>query len=330
MIVSMIMPSFEDVSAAHSRLAGHVVRTPLVRLDLLDAITGAQVWLKLENMQVTGSFKYRGAFNRLSLISPSDRGAGVVACSSGNHAQGVAEAARRLGMRATIVMPSDAPALKVARTRRSGAEIVLYDRVNEDREAIARAISDQTGAVFAHPFDDPQIVAGQGTVGVELVEDMPDGMAPDLVFAPASGGGLASGVALALSSLAPNCRLVACEPTGFDDMTRSLALGQRVSNAAMSGSICDALLAPSPGQIGFSILQQTGATGHSVSDAQVLEAMAFAFHELKQVIEPGGAAALATVLSGQVDVRGKCVGIVVSGGNVDPDMLAQALKQAVG
>lgn len=324
MTTRMAHPDFSEIEKAVQRLAPQAVRTPTVRSDVLDERVGARVFLKLENMQVTGSFKFRGAVNRLAMIPEADRKSGVVACSSGNHAQGVAEAARRLGMPATIVMPEDAPALKLERTRRSGARIVLYNRETDDREAMANDIASQTGATFVHPFDDAGVIAGQATAGVELLEDTPD--APDMVIVPTSGGGLASGVALAAEKLVPDCAVVVCEPSGFDDFGRSLANGRLEENSRLSGSVCDALLAHHPGKIGFDILKRRKSGGVTVDDDSALRAVAFAFHELKQVVEPSGAAGLAAILDGRLDVRGKTIGVIISGGNIDPDMMARALN----
>ncbi|MBB34839.1 MAG: pyridoxal-5'-phosphate-dependent protein [Hirschia sp.] len=321
------VPDFNDVTAARARIAGHAVVTPLINNAELDRRTGGRILCKAENMQHVGAFKFRGAYNRLCMIPEADRARGVVACSSGNHAQGVAEAARLLGMSATIVMPADSPRLKLERTERSGAKIVRYDRASEDREAIANAIAAETGATFVHPYDDAGIIAGQGTLGAEMVEQAQAmGLMPDLVLVSAAGGGMASGVALALEAMAPECELHTVEPAGFDDYARSLLAEERQFNATSSGSICDALLANGPGKIGFEIMRRRASAGLVISDDEALQAVAFAFHELKQVVEPGGAAALAAVLSGKIDVAGKTVGVVLSGGNIDPDMLVNALR----
>ena len=319
-------PSYEDILAAQARIASVAMRTPLVTNDELNKATGAYVFCKAENLQRVGAFKFRGAYNRLAQIPEAERKAGVVACSSGNHAQGVAEAARLLDMPATIVMPADSPELKLMRTERSGARVVRYDRTTENREEIAKSISQDTGAVFVHPYDDPGVIAGQGTLGVEMVEQAAAFNAKlDVVLSPVSGGGMASGVALALQTLAPECESVVVEPEGFDDYSRSLREGRRLTNDSLAGSICDALMAISPGEIGFEILKSRSARGVLVSDEDVLKAVAFAFHELKLVLEPGGAIALAALLSGKIDVAGRNVGIVLSGGNIDPAMMERAL-----
>jgi threonine dehydratase len=316
-----ILPTAADVDAAARRLAGVALRTPLVTSPVLDAATGARVFLKAETLQRTGSFKFRGAYNKIAQIVPSRRAAGVVAYSSGNHAQGVAAAAGLLGMPAVIVMPSDAPRAKRERTAALGAEIVLYDRDREDRAAIARAIAQERGATLVPPFDDPMIIAGQGTAGREMVEDLAAlGLAPDVVIIGASGGGLAAGIALAVKARVPGARLFTAEPEGFDDTARSFRSGRRETNARMSGTICDALMTNTPGEITFPINRELIGTGVTASDQEVGRAVAFAFHELKLVVEPGGAIGLAVLLAGKIDVKGKIAVAVLSGGNVDADM----------
>ncbi len=320
------LPDFSDVLAARSRLEGHAVITPLLRSEALDALTGGRILLKPECLQRTGTFKFRGAFNRLSMIPEADRSRGVVACSSGNHAQGVAEAARILGMPATIVMPSDAPALKRQRTEASGATVIAYDRETEDREAIAAQLCSERGATLVHPYDDAGVMAGQGTAGAELVEQAAAfGMVPDVVLTPCGGGGLTAGLALALQELAPGAELGTVEPEGFDDTARSLAAHERLANERAGGSVCDALLSPMPGKLTFRINEPRLSHALVVSDAEALAAVAFAFRELKLVVEPGGAVALAAVLSRHLPVAGRTVALVLSGGNVEPAMMARAL-----
>jgi threonine dehydratase len=315
------LPTAADVDAAAGRLAGVAHRTPLIRSAVLDARTGGRVFLKAETLQRTGSFKFRGAYNKLSAIAAQGSAGGVVAYSSGNHAQGVAAAARLLGLAAVIVMPRDAPRAKRERTAALGAEVVLYERENDDREAIARDIAERRGAVIVPPYDDPLIIAGQGTAGREIVEDLAQaGLSPDIVLVNASGGGLTAGIALAVRARAPQARLYTAEPEGFDDHARSFRSGQREQNAAVTGTICDALMARSPGRITFAINQALVGEGVSASDAEVAAAVAFAFHELKLVVEPGGAVGLAALLAGKVDAAGKVVVAVLSGGNVDPDL----------
>jgi threonine dehydratase len=316
-----ILPTADDVDAAVRRLAGIALHTPLVTSPVLDALTGARVFLKAETLQRTGSFKFRGAYNKLSSIPQAERAGGVVAFSSGNHAQGVAAAARLLGMPAVIVMPSDAPRPKRERTAAFGAEIVLYDRVREDRQAIARDLAEKRNAALVPPYDDPLVIAGQGTTGCEIVEDLAAlGLTPDLVAVTASGGGLTAGIALAVKARVPQARLYTAEPAGFDDHARSFKSGQREKNAALTGTICDALMAQTPGELTFAINRVLVGQGAAVSDEEVTAAVAFAFRELKLVVEPGGAAALAALLSGKIDVKGKVAVAVLSGGNVDPEL----------
>jgi len=318
---SLVLPTAADVDAAARRLAGVALRTPLVTSPVLDALTGTRVFLKAETLQRTGSFKFRGAYNRLAAIPLAERAGGVVAFSSGNHAQGVAAAAALLGMPAVIVMPSDAPRPKRERTAALGAEVVLYDRTREDREAIARELARTRHAVLVPPYDDPLIIAGQGTAGREIVEDLADlGLVPDVVAVNASGGGLTAGIALAVKARVPQARLYTAEPEGFDDHARSFRSGRREANAALSGTICDALMARMPGEITFAINRALVDEGVAASEEEVAAAVAFAFRELKLVVEPGGAVALAALMSGKIDVRGKVAVAVLSGGNVDPDL----------
>lgn len=317
----VFLPTAADVEAAARRLAGVALRTPLLTSAALDAMTGARVFLKAETLQHTGSFKFRGAYNKLAAIPPEQRSGGVVAFSSGNHAQGVAAAARLLGMPCVIVMPHDAPRAKRERTAALGAELVLYDRASDDREAIAGAIAARRGAVLVPPYDDAQIIAGQGTAGLEIVEDLrARGLAPDVVAVTASGGGLTAGIALAVRSRVPNATLYTAEPQGFDDHARSFRSGQREQNAAVSGTICDALMARMPGKLTFAINRSLVGAGVAASDAEVAAAVAFAFSELKLVVEPGGAVALAALISRKIDVAGKVAVAVLSGGNVDPEL----------
>ncbi|MCV0423997.1 MAG: threonine/serine dehydratase [Roseibium sp.] len=320
--------SIEDVEAAATRIRGEAVLTPLIRHPVLDERTGAHVFIKPESLQRSGSFKFRGAYNCLKQIPEAERANGVVACSSGNHAQGVAASAQLLGMPATIVMPADAPVIKLERTRGYGARVVTYDRENEDREAIAARLCAETDATFVHPFNDPAVIAGQGTVGLELADQAAqNGVVLDDVLACTGGGGLSSGIALALAFKSPETVFHTVEPALFDDYKRSLEAGALLSNSAKSGSICDALLSETPGEIGFSILRQLAGEGVTVSDEEVLDAVAFAFTELKLVVEPGGAAALAAVLCGKLPLKGKNVGLVLTGGNIDPKMLLKALSR---
>jgi threonine dehydratase len=315
------LPTAADIDAAALRLAGVALRTPLVTSPVLDAMTGGQIFLKAETLQRTGSFKFRGAYNKLAAIPLEQRLGGVVAYSSGNHAQGVAAAARLLGMPAVIVMPHDAPKPKRERTAALGAEVVLYDRERDDREAIAQRIAAERGAVLVPPYDDALIIAGQGTAGREIVEDLAAlGLVPDVVVVTASGGGLTAGIAIAVKARVPQAVLYTAEPQGFDDHARSFRSGRREKNAALSGTICDALMARTPGEITFAINRTLVGQGVSASDEEVAAAVAFAFAELKLVVEPGGAVALAALMKGKIDVKGKVAVGVLSGGNVDPEL----------
>jgi threonine dehydratase len=315
-----------DIDAAALTLSPVAVRTPLLSSPTLDALTGGRVLIKPEMLQRTGSFKFRGAYNKLASIPDNQRGAGVVAFSSGNHAQGVAAAAQLFGMQATIVMPADAPLSKRERTKGYGAEVVLYDRDREDRDAIARGIAEKRGATLVPPYDDRLIIAGQGTVGREIAEDVAAlGLSPDVVAAPASGGGLIAGIAVAVTSRFPQAEIISAEPEAFNDHARSLAAGQREPHRAEGRTICDALMASIPGELTFSINMRLLARGVTASDAEVGKAVALVFRELKLVVEPGGAVALAALLAGRIDARGKTVVIVLSGGNVDAEMFAQLI-----
>jgi threonine dehydratase len=315
-----------DIAAAQKRLAGVAVRTPLINAPVLDEAVGARVFLKAETLQRTGSFKFRGAYNKISSIPQDKRAAGVVAYSSGNHAQGVAAAARLLGLRATIVMPSDAPRAKRARTEALGAEIVPYDRDTEDRAAIGERIASERGATLVPPYDDPLIIAGQGTIGAEIVEDLRWlGLRPQIVLVGASGGGLAAGIALGITAKVPSADFYIVEPEGFDDTLRSFASGQRETNARMSGTICDALMSATPGELTFPITQRLIGQGFTVTDDEVARAVRYAFEELKLVVEPGGAVGLAALLAGKLDVKGKVVVGVLSGGNVDAELFAKLI-----
>jgi threonine dehydratase len=320
------LPTAADIEAAARRLDGLAVRTPLVSAPVLDERLGARVFLKAETLQRTGSFKFRGAYNKIASIPQDRRAAGVVAYSSGNHAQGVAAAARLCGMRATIVMPADAPRAKRDRTLALGAEIVPYDRDREDRAAIAEKIVAERGATLVPPYDDPLIIAGQGTIGREIVEDMARiGVTPDIVVIGASGGGLAAGVSLGVKASLPETRLYTVEPEGFDDTLRSFASGRRERNPRHSGTICDALMSATPGELTFPITQRLIGQGLTCSDAEVARAVRYAFEELKLVVEPGGAIGLAALLAGRPDVRGKVVVGVLSGGNVDAELFGKLI-----
>jgi threonine dehydratase len=320
--------TINDIRDAARRLAPVARRTPLLNDDQTDGALGARVFVKAECLQRYGAFKLRGAYNKIARLSPEARAPGVLAFSSGNHAVATAAAARMFGVPAVIVMPSDAPAAKRAQAEALGGEVVAYDRATEDREAIGAAIARARNLAIVKPFDDADVIAGQGTVGLELVEDLAAlGLKPDLVLACASGGGLAAGVAVAVRDAAPDARIFPVEPEGHDDLARSLAAGARLSNPPGVRSIADALLVDRPGEIPLAVASRLWAGGLVVSDEEILDAMAQAFLRFRIIVEPGGAAALAAVLSGKIDVRGKVVAVVASGGNVDPALYARALAR---
>lgn len=320
------LPTIADLRAAARRVAGVAHSTPLLTSAELDQRAGGRVLLKAESLQRIGAFKIRGAYNRIVQLDKAAWPGGVVACSSGNHAQGVAAAAGLVGLPALIVMPSDAPRLKIERTRALGAAVHLYDREAEDRDALALAFARDRQAALVPPFDDPDVIAGQGTVGLELMAQAAErGAVPDAVLVPCSGGGLTTGVALAVKDASPATLVHPVEPADFDDFGRSLVGGQRQRNARMAGSICDALLSPTPGEITFALGQTLLAPGLAVTDAEVEDAIRFAFAELKLVVEPGGAVALAAVLSGKLATRGRTIACVLSGGNIDPAQFSRII-----
>jgi threonine dehydratase len=323
------LPTFADIEDAAVRVKDVTVHTPLLRFDALDQVVGAPVWVKPETLQRTGSFKMRGAWNRMSRIPEADRAKGVVAFSSGNHAQGVAESARLLGMKATIVMPADAPAAKIESTKRRGATVRLYDRVNESREAIAAEIVGDSGATTVRPFDDSWIMAGQGTAGLEAARDAAAlGVKFGSLICNASGGGLLAGFAVAFEGVSPSTEVYVAEPEGHDDLIRSLEAKRIVSNAPGKRSIADALMSPEPGTLTFEIHKRRVKSGFTASNDQLLDAMSFAFHHMKLVVEPGGANGLAVLLNNRKFFAGKGpVLVVLSGGNVDADMFARAIAR---
>ena len=323
------MISISDVEAAAERLTGIAIRTPLIQNDELDHIAGGKVLVKTENLQVVGSFKIRGAYNLMSQLPAAAARSGVVAFSSGNHAQGVAKAGRLLGIPTAIVMPEDAPRAKMDNTRRLGGEVITYDRYAGDREAIARDIATERGAELVPSYDHDHIIAGQGTVGLEIAEQALDlGLPPDQVLINCGGGGLSAGSAVALKARLPDVAVHTVEPVAFDDTARSLEAGERLHVAPDARSICDALLAESPGRLPFEIQQRLFAAGLSVTDEEVCAAMRFAFQNLKLVVEPGGAVSLAAVLSGKIATAGKTTAIVISGGNVDLELFASVQEGA--
>jgi threonine dehydratase len=321
------LPTAADVEAAAVRLRGEIVTTPLLESPVFNEKVGGRLLVKAEMFQRTGSYKFRGAFNRLSRLDGTERRRGVVAYSSGNHAQGVAAAARALDIPALIVMPRGAPTVKVEGTRSHGAEVVFYDEASEKREEVAARLAGERGATLVRPYEDAYVVAGQGTVGLELVAQAGAAQADlDAVLVPCGGGGLVAGTALVLANLCPAAELWAVEPQEFDDTRRSLAAGERLEIAPGAKSFCDALRAPTPGEMTFALNRRLLAGGLAVNDATVAVAMREAFTHLKIVAEPGGAVALAAALSGAFDCRGKVVGVVCSGGNVDPETFAGILS----
>jgi len=323
------VPLLGDIEAAARRIAGHAVLTPLIEHPALNERVGGRVLLKAENFQRTGSFKFRGAYNSISQIDPATCPGGVVAASSGNHAQGVAAAARMCGLSAAIVMPADAPAIKIARTKAFGAEVITYDRASEDRNVIAEQIRQARDAVFVPPFDDFDIICGQGTAGLEIADQADAiGVEPDQVLVCCAGGGLTAGVATALTARFPGCAVHTVEPAGFDDFARSLAADEICVNARKSGSVCDALLVDRPGTLNFAIGRELFGNGLVISDEEALAAVRFAFEELKLVLEPGGAVALAAVLAGKIGSKGRATICVLSGGNVDAATFARAIGAA--
>ena len=324
---SLTLPGLAEIEAAARRLAGKAVVTPLLESPALNARLGGRVLIKPETLQRTGSFKFRGAFNKISQLTADYGEAGVVAYSSGNHAQGVAAAAQLLGLPARIVMPDDAPEIKRANTEAYGAEVIPYRRGSEDRAAIAEAIAAERGAAIVRPYDDPDIIAGQGTCGLEICRQAAElGAELDAVLVCCGGGGLTAGVSTAVAALSPRTRVYTVEPAGWDDTARSLAAGRRLANEAPPASFCDALLAMEPGVLTFEANRRQVAGGLAVSDAEVAEAIRFAFSTLKLVVEPGGAVALAALLAGHFDARDRCVAITLSGGNIDPQLMARILS----
>ena len=320
-----------DIEAAARRLKGVAVETPLLESAALNERLGYRVLIKPETLQRVGAFKFRGAYNRLVQLTPAERVTGVVAFSSGNHAQGVALAARLLGIPALIVMPSDAPKVKAQATAGYGAEIRFYDRMTESREQIAAAIAAERGAIVVPAFDDPHIIAGQGTVGLELVRQAADlGVTLGAVITPCSGGGLLSGVATAVKAKSPDTAILGAEPEFYDDTFKSLANGMRTPVQPTRRTLCDALETACPGELTFPILLKTVADIGVVTDAEVADAMRYAFSVLKLVVEPGGAAGLAALLAGKVKTFGaRTLGLVLSGGNVDPELFARVLRGEV-
>lgn len=325
-----MLPEFKDIEKAARRIEGFAVRTPVLESPKLNALTGGRILIKAECLQRTGSFKFRGAWNMISKLDARKAKGGVVAYSSGNHAQGVAAAAQIKGLPALIVMPADTPVIKQENTKSYGAEVVTYDRATQSREEIAERFMKQRHAVMVPPFEHADIIAGQGTAGLELAEEASAcGVVLDDVLVCCSGGGLTAGVALAMEALQPNARVHSVEPAGFDDYARSLKSGSIERNPRPSGSICDALMSPSPGEMTFAINRRLLGAGLTVTDAEAADAVRFAFEVLKIVLEPGGAVALAAVLSGRVETKGKAIGVIASGGNCDPGLYARILNREI-
>ncbi|MBE9639028.1 threonine ammonia-lyase [Salipiger mangrovisoli] len=314
------------IEAAAERLQGHARRTPLLSSPFLDEIAGRRLLVKAECLQHTGSFKFRGAWSALSALAPAVRAKGIIAFSSGNHAQGIAAAARGFGVPAVIIMPADAPAAKIAGTKGLGGEVVLYDRETEDRDALGAKLAAERGLTLVKPFDEPEVIAGQGTCGLEIAAQAAEaGVTEADVIVCCGGGGLTSGIALALEAKAPGLRVRPAEPEGFDDVKRSLATGSIQRNAALGGNICDAIVTPQPGNITFPIMSRLCGPGLAVSEEEALKAIQLAARHLKIVAEPGGAVALAAALFRKDEIAGDAVICTVSGGNVDPAILARAL-----
>ena len=320
--------NIDMIRAAAQRIQGHARYTPLLSSPFLDEIAGRRVWVKPECLQHTGSFKFRGGWSALSALDEQTRAKGVIAFSSGNHAQGIALAARSHGVPSVIIMPSDAPALKITNTKALGAEVVLYDRDGESRDAIGAAMSKERGLTLIKPYDEPEVIAGQGTVGLEIAAQAAEhGVTKAEVIVCCGGGGLTSGIALALEADAPDMLVRPVEPEGFEDVARSLKDGVIRSNTATSGNICDAVITIQPGDITFPIMKRLCGSGLTVSEDEALQAMAQAFSRLKLVAEPGGAIALASALYRSDQITGDDVIVVISGGNVDAALFQTALSR---
>lgn len=323
-IAPKLAVSAADVAAAEARIRGQAIFTPLLESADLNILTGGRIFLKVESLQVGGAFKFRGAYNRLAALGEAERARGIVAASTGNHAQGIGHAAKRLGIKACIVMPQDAPQVKLDNTRALGCEVITFDRTKEDRDTLARKISAERGCVFVHPYDDPWVMAGQGTIGLELLEQAPVRL--DDVLICCGGGGLTAGIATAMKAQQPDINIYAVEPEGYDDTVRSLVAGRRLGIIPGAKSICDAISTLMPGELTFPILQHFGVRGLVVSDEEVRAALRYVFTTLRLVVEPGGAVALAAVLAGKIPLRGRAVALLLSGGNVDAGLFAGVIN----
>lgn len=320
-------PSFDDVKSAAEKISGFAVKTPLLRCDDLSEKLSAEIYVKPECLQKVGAFKFRGAFNRLSRLSDDEKKRGVVAFSSGNHAQGVALSAKLLGIDATIVMPEDSPKMKLENTRGYGAKVITYDRENESREEIADQVSRETGAIVVPSFEDFYIISGQGTVALEVMEQAKEkDIKFDTYLSPIGGGGLISGCSLAVKELSPGTEIYGVEPEDFNDVQRSLESGKIEKNVKNSGSICDAILTPCPGPMTFDIMSRNLSGVLTISDQEALVAVKYAWEKMKLVAEPGASAGLAALLAGKIDVTGKTVCLILSGGNIDEETFAEALR----
>lgn len=318
--------SFAGVQDAARQIAGHAVRTPLIESPALNERLGGRVLMKAENLQVIGAFKFRGAYNRISRLTDAEKARGVVAYSSGNHAQAVAAAARAVGTTAIIVMPADSPRVKVEGVIAYGGEVRTYDRYSESREAIGEEIAATRGSILVRPFDDPFVIEGQGTTGLEIVEDArARGLELDQLVCGTSGGGLIAGINLAMAALSPDTAVIGVEPEAYNDTVLSLAAGERLTHAPAKPTICDALMTDRPGELTFPINQRLTRV-ETVSDAEVAEAVRFAFRTLKLVVEPGGAVSLAALLTGKVRAKDQTTAIVLSGGNVDPALFSAIIE----
>lgn len=318
--------SFEGVRDAARQLLGHAVRTPLIESPALNERVGGRVLIKVETLQRAGAFKFRGAWNRISRLTPDELTRGVVAYSSGNHAQAVACAARMMGTSAVIVMPADSPKVKVDGVIGFGGEVRMYDRYTESREAIGEEIARTRGSILVRPFDDPFVIEGQGTIGLEILEELQAlGLSLDQLVCGASGGGMIAGINLAMAALSPETPVIAVEPRDYNDMQLSIAAGERLTHAPATGTICDSLMTDRPGELTFPINRRVDRV-ETVSDAEVAEAVRCAFRTLKLVVEPGGAVSLAAVLAGHVEARDRTTAVILSGGNVDPALFAAIIE----
>ncbi|WP_020593372.1 threonine ammonia-lyase [Kiloniella laminariae] len=321
-----MLPGFSDVLEASERLKGKAVRTPLLENAELNRITGGRILIKPEVLQHTGSFKFRGAYNFISQLDETAQKSGLVAYSSGNHAQGVAYSAQLFGIKSTIIMPKDAPQIKIDNTRAFGAEVILYDRFRDSREDIGNKVLQETGAIFVPPYDHRNIIAGQGTCGLEIAQQVAElDLELDAAIVCCGGGGFVSGVGLALNELSPFTKIYSAEPENFDDMAKSLTAARRIENSPEARSICDAILTPTPGKLTFQLSLGFLDRGLCVSDMEVRAAMTYAFRTLKLVVEPGGAVALASVLSNKLETKGKTIALTLSGGNVDTETFKKLL-----